>query len=1228
MDLEYALAIVNQTVFTQTGRYLSDVEQVIFVGAWNNLTYEQIAEIHNYSVKYLKDDSGRKFWKLLSQVCGEPVSKTNFRTAIARLDRRLEQQASQPQRPEPQTSKKPISEEDKSSAFSPVKIAVPTPKTDWGEAISITGFCGRTAELTTLTQWIVGDRCRLIAILGMGGIGKTALSVKLANQLLMVSQLQGYCEFEYVLWRSLRNAPPLESLLADLIPFLSDQQDLQATLKGFMYYLRQHRCLVILDNLETILQPGHPDEYCSGYEDYGELLHCVGETTHQSCIVLTSREKPIELGALEGVSSPVRCLRLTGLQQEAEQLLLVKGMTGSRESQQRLINIYGGNPLALKIITTSIQDLFDGDIETFLAQETALFNGIRKLLDQQFSRLSGLERLVMYWLAINREWTTVTELAEDMVNVSKADLLEALKALSGRSLIEKQEGAYTQQPVIMEYMTDSLVERVAIELATGKLNLFVSHALLKTTVKDYIRESQVRLIISAVVTRLTKVFRSKQAIAQQLQHVLTQVRTLQNLTPNYAAGNFINLSCHLQFDLTQYDFSGLTIWHAYLQNASLHRVNFANADLEKSTFAQNFGGIMAIAFSPDGLLLATGDVSGEICLWRVTDGQKLQTYIGHRNWIWSVAFSPDGQLLASSGDDQRINLWDVQTGKCLMSLADHTNWVRSTTFSPDGTLLASGSHDRTVRVWDVKTGQVLKVLQGHTAEVWSVSFSLDGQLLASGSDDRTIRIWDVQTGQCLHILEGHTDSILSLAFLPSSFKVATTAERTNWLISGSLDQTIKLWDGKTGQCLQTLTGAQSQIFSVAWALYLAEEEANWPVIISGGSDRLIRIWDVETGQCLKTIQGHTDSIWTVTASAVCANRSTGMQYRFASGGNDQTIRIWDINTGHCLKTLQGHTSQVFALAFHPDGQTLASGHTDQTIRLWDVKAAHLTRTLSGHTSWIWSITFSPDGRTIASGSGDQTIRLWDAQTGEILKLVSANAWIWCVAFSPDGRTIASGHGDHTIALWDSTTGHLLKILEGHSNWVRSVAFSPNYDWLASGAGDHTVKLWNYHTGQLQQQLQGHTGAVRSIAFSFDSQMLISGSEDHTIALWKLDTGKQLRTLRGHTNSVRAVAFNPQKHIFASGSEDHTIRLWHVDQDQCLALLKGHCRPILSVAFSPDGQILASGSEDETIKLWDVNTGICIQTLRCDRPYEGLNIAGVTGITDAQKITLKALGAID
>lgn len=1074
---------------------------------------------------------------------------------------------------------------------------------DWGEAI-VPVFFGRTDELTTLKQWILQDSCRLVALLGMGGIGKTALSVNLAQQI--------QDEFDYIIWRSLRNAPPLKEILADLIIFLSDQREInlpeaiEGRISLLIDYCCQHRCLLVLDNAEAILRGGNrAGYYREGYENYADLFQCVGETPSRTCLVLTSREKPREIDRLEGKTRPVRSLQLTGLKEEAQEILKEKGLSGSNEELRRLTEFYQGNPLALQIAPATIKRLFNGNISLFIEAETAVFGDIYDLLEEQFSRLSPLEKEVMYWLAINRAPVLLTDLEEDIVSrVALRELIEALDSLGRRSLLQESEAGFTQQPVVMEYMIELLIENICKEIINLKINLFNSHPLLKVTAKDYIREAQVRLILKPVANRLLKEYGSTQKFEYQMAQLLSNIREKTPQKSWYSGGNILNLLVEVKTDLTGYDFSNLAVWQADLQDVNLHQVNFSHCDLAKSVFTETFGSILSVAFSPDGKSIAAGDVIGEIRLWKITNGEKLFIiYKGHTNWIWSVAFSPDNQTLASGSDDQTVKLWDTSTGKCLKTFTGHTSRVKSIAFDPQEKILASASEDQTIRLWDVRTGQCLQILHGHTNWVQSVAFSPDGQTLASGSTDQTVKLWDISTGECLKTFQEHSNWVQSIAFSPDG----------KTLISGSDDCTIRLWNVSSGQCLKILEVYNHQVRSVAF-------NSQGTTIVSGSTDRTLRIWDVTTGQCLKAVQGHMSLVRSV---AFSPDGQT-----LISGSDDRTVKLWDVSTGQGIKTWQGYTNWVWSVAFSPDGQILASGSEDQTVKLWDIRTGQCLKALDGHTNWIHSVAFSPDGKILVSGSDDHTLRVWNVSTGQCLKTLEDHSYqVRSVAFSPQGTTVASSSTDHTVKIWDITTGQCFQTLNGHTNWVQSVAFSPDGQTLVSSGADSTVRLWDIKTGECLNILLGHTNRVRAVSFSPQGRIVASGSADCTVRLWDIKTGECPNILQGHTSWVQSVAFSPNGQTLISGSTDRTIRLWNINTGECLNILREHSNSVRTVAFSPDGQTIASCSDDETVKLWNFNQCKCIKTLRASRPYEGMKIINITGLTEAQKYNLETLGAI-
>ncbi len=310
---------------------------------------------------------------------------------------------------------------------------------------------------------------------------------------------------------------------------------------------------------------------------------------------------------------------------------------------------------------------------------------------------------------------------------------------------------------------------------------------------------------------------------------------------------------------------------------------------------------------------------------------------------------------------------------------------------------------------------------------------------------------------------------------------------------------------------------------------------------------------------------------------------------------------------------------VTAVAFSPDGKTLANGSGDNTIKLWDVATGTELRVFKGHTSAVASVAFSPGGKILASGSADNTVKLWDVATGAELRTLKGPSSMGpgelvefrrngmsipfsfsyrCVAFSPDGKTLASGGGLQRIDLWDVATGTESRTLKGHFGSVESVAFSPDGKTLASGSDDGTVKLWNLENGS-SKTLGDDSGwtsiTVYTVAFSPDGKLLASGDSANTIKFWDLENGRELKALRenpdgSNLSDVRAVAFSPDGKSLASGTDDNTVNLWDVSTGRALRTLEGHYQGVRSIDFSPDGRTLASGSGDLTIKLWEVASG--------------------------------------
>ncbi len=498
---------------------------------------------------------------------------------------------------------------------------------------------------------------------------------------------------------------------------------------------------------------------------------------------------------------------------------------------------------------------------------------------------------------------------------------------------------------------------------------------------------------------------------------------------------------------------------------------------------------VAVAFSADGELLASGFEDQSIRLWNVATGREVRTLIGHTEEVTSVAFSPDGSLLASGSDDDTITLWDVDAGSKAHVLTGHASSVRSVAFSSDGRLLVSGSSDETLKLWDVNAGAEMRTLGGHSDTVYSVAFSPDGEFLASGSADKTAILWDATTGKETQELAAHNGTVRFLAFSPDGARLITYAGATDW--------TIRLWDVSAGRA--RLLDAEKRIWATR-SSYCLQGAA-----IAGVENTDLTFWDAEAMSVLRTIDGKTS----IHSLAVSPDGNTIAIGLFLMG----LIRLYDVATGSELGQLAAG-STVAALAFHPDGQVIAAAY-GQTVALYDLGAAYGQRAKIGgaatgrimrlrHDGDVTSIEFSPDGQLLASASVDTTVKLWNAETGEdLLVLAGYSGSVNGISFSPDGRSLASCSEDGAVRLWELPSGEEYVMLADRGASASAVAFNQDGSLLASGFVDGTVKVWNVSTGMKLASYTGHCDEILSVNFSPDGQTLASASKDATILLWDI-----------------------------------------------------------------------------------------------------------------------------
>jgi len=587
------------------------------------------------------------------------------------------------------------------------------------------------------------------------------------------------------------------------------------------------------------------------------------------------------------------------------------------------------------------------------------------------------------------------------------------------------------------------------------------------------------------------------------------------------------------------------------------------------TLRGHLGGVMSVAFSPDGQRIVTGSWDLTAKVWEAASGRELLTLKGHSAGICSAAFSPDGQRIVTGSDDFTAKVWDAGSGQELLTLRGHLDTFRSVAFSPDGQRILTGSDDNTAKVWEAASGKELLTLKGHSNSVFSVAFSPDGQRIVTGSYDQTAKVWEAASGKELRTLKGHGGKVLSVAFSPDG----------HWIVTGSGDKTAKVWEAASGKELLTLKGHSDTIWSVAFS-------PDGQRILTGSDDNTAKVWEAASGRELVTLKGH--------GSVIRAVAFSPDGQWIVTGSWDQTAKVWEAasglsadRTGGNRLTLKGHSGQIRSVAFSPDGQRIVTGSYDKTAKVWEAASGKELLTLKGHSDRVFSVAFSPDGERIVTGSDDKTAKVWEAASGrELLTLKGHSSWIYSVAFSPDGQRIVTGSDDKTAKVWETASGKELRTLKGHGDKVFSVAFSPDGQRIVTGSADNTAKVWDAARGRELFTLKGHSYSVDSVAFSPDGQQIVTGAGgDGTARVWEAASGRELLTLKLNTG-VSSVAFSPDGQRIVTGSSDGTTKLWETASGRELLTLKGHTAAIRSVAFSPDGQQIVTGSDDKTAKVWE------------------------------------------
>lgn len=456
--------------------------------------------------------------------------------------------------------------------------------------------------------------------------------------------------------------------------------------------------------------------------------------------------------------------------------------------------------------------------------------------------------------------------------------------------------------------------------------------------------------------------------------------------------------------------------------------------------------VETIAYSPDGLQIASAGWDGQVELWDAKTGESLRTMAGGHPTIWSLAWSSANSLLAGGDVNGVIRIWEMETGELRAAFTGHTETINALAFSPDGNLLVSAGDDNTIAIRSLVTGQLKQKLKIHSAEVRSVVFVDQGKSLLTASSDGTVKRWSLDSELGESLLE-HPALVNSIAFYPDGKRIATAC----------YDGKIRRWNVADGTLEHELVAHDDNVWRVK-----VVDVGGRTLMFTSGQDSSLRIWDAETSELIQEFDAKPNALDPL-SFAVSPDQSL-LAYPDSSNG----MVVWDLANNRRVVSLS--TGKFDDLHFASDGRTLLAC-SGTLMFLWDAKTGRQLREWPGGSRVITRLGYSPDGQTFAAVTHDRLVKIWD--TRELLDFQSS---------SPQPQ----------------------KILTGSAGILSSLAYTHNGSILASGGDDQVIRLWDAETGQQRAVLLGHAGSVVDLAFSPDDQVLASASLDHTVRLWRGD----------------------------------------------------------------------------------------------------------------------------
>ena len=616
--------------------------------------------------------------------------------------------------------------------------------------------------------------------------------------------------------------------------------------------------------------------------------------------------------------------------------------------------------------------------------------------------------------------------------------------------------------------------------------------------------------------------------------------------------------------------------------------------------------INALALDRQGKRFVTGGEDGVVEVWGVDEMLKEPLFqLDHdKSVVNAVAFSPDGKLIATGSNDANgfIKLWNAKTGELVKKLLRH----QTTIVNP-------------------VTGQSESKTIGHSHDVLSVEFSNDGKRLLTAGRDKLALLWDINSGKVISTFAGHTFWVWSASFSPDNKRIVTAGQDGIAIVwSDDTADSTALWTNSSNvKASPPFTGHNGPIFSAAFSAdgkYVATGGDDRRVLVWQPEDiKPLRFEnvsrDLPVTQPVKFIalEGHKASVRSVsffTRGNLNTDVQAGGQVLVLSGGHDNTVKVWDLQTAKEITTFRGHDSWVRAVEFAPDGKSVFSASHDNKVKRWSVNEYEEIRvlqgrSLTGHADAVLSAQFSKDGKSIVTASQDRTAKRWDFGSGqnEVTYTEGHEFLTSGAAFLAGGSKLMTSAVDNTIRIWDVSRGTELSRFEGTGRGA-IFAISADEKWLITGDVRDASKteapwyaqLWNMETQKVVRKFGGHRMEVSAVAISKDQKFIATGDSAGNCKLWETATGKLIKELkpsskylrRAHERKINTIAFLPDGKSLITSSDDYTAVRWSIESGRDIATYK-HPNALTAMLITADGKSMVTTWLNGGLRVWDLDT---------------------------------------